>query len=293
VFEKTRNLKGLAFIHLSIARIYFSRANYDAAQENFLAALNFASAGNRQLLGQCYYGLSEVDMVWGNLESAESNLEHAMEEFIRTNVKIGQGNVLHRMGVLREFKGLPSSADLYEEALTLYRENNEVLGQANALQSIARQHSSRRQGIYDAIAICQAVGAGNSEAYSRTWLAMLLQSEGRLEEALQHLNATSQVTRRNGEIAHEAVSVIIRGIVLRRQAKEQWEETVRDGFALLMTRLSDREPQTEGFRNLQRYIMAKDPMTRQAAKERTREAWMRGRRHDLVRFWLELPLHPD
>jgi hypothetical protein len=186
------------------------------------------------------------------------------------------------------------AAENLKEALVLYQRAKSKLGSANTVDTLASL-----ERVYDvdqvrqSIATYRLIGAADSEAGTRNFLAFLLQSREDLESALSELDEAVTVARRAGEVSMEAVSIIVRGIVQRRSGDVRWRNTVLEGFALLETTFKGDESEAEGAPHLKDYILAETQAARAAARELAREAWLRRRRPDLVRFWLELPLHND
>lgn len=296
LYEHAKRFDFVADLSQALADIFLERENYSIARKLYMDALNMATFAKRwTTVANCHKGLGDVEGQDGNIFEARKHYVSSLEKYREVKSINGQANATFRLAMLAEHCGAPEAEDLYERALDLYRAGGAVgaLGEANALGALGDIRNINFEScLRDVIGRYKLLGHGRNEATARIRLAILLQGDGRLVEALEELNEAFSVARRVGELAAEGVSMIVRGIVTRKEGAAGWRQMTLAGFELLWLKLSGSQPAAEGFRCLQEYLLAEDPLERQAAMERTREAWTRRLRHDLIRFWLRDPVHP-
>jgi tetratricopeptide (TPR) repeat protein len=271
-----------------------SRGQYDVAERLLLRALDSDPTGCARARGDWHLEIANMRLSRGNLETAEKHFQEARWHFDEAQVVDGQAKAVLGLAQISDREGAEEAEATYVRALDLCRQarlENEMAFISGALDSIRRNPGEAR--FHERIRSYRAGREERSEAYERALLALRLQADGRLEEARQQVEEAASIARRIADFSLEALSLIVMGVVLRVQGSPDWEPILEQGFDLLRSGAPDLYPQNEGYEQLHRYILARGPRAREEARERTREAWVRQRRHDLIRTWLELPLHPD
>jgi tetratricopeptide (TPR) repeat protein len=293
IYEALGQFKVISNIYYALAEINGLRGNYGPSLEGFRISLSIAKTlDDKLMIGNCYLGIAKINGQLGETEVAEDYVSRSLDHYKKAGSLYGQGHAAVGLAQLRDAMGCDDAEQAYGRALDLYRRGGYAAGQTRVLDLLDQLRCAhdidRLEGF---IHVYRNAGAADSEASARARLALILQAEDRLGEALSQADEALAIGRRIGDIDVEAMSLLVRAIVLRRQGNPDWEKELASGFALQAT-FNNQEPAHEGFAHLHDYILASDEPARRDARERTREAWTRRRRHDLIRNWLELPLHP-
>jgi tetratricopeptide (TPR) repeat protein len=292
VYGRTNDLRRLVSVHAMTADVYLTRDDIDKAKAHFTAGLHLATAARLALTqGNCYSGLGRIEELIGSGSLAEKYFRSALEKYREINDRLGEANTLSYLATIRLGAGDSEAEILFEQAHELYERCGDAMGIITSSRDLAEyRRTDLVPTLRQAIQSYHQLGTPGVEATARNRLAFLLQSTGSYQEAIIELDESSRLARSVADVSLEAVSMIIRGVTLRRIADATWETAIADGFTLLRTTLRRDDRTRAGYEELERYLTATDEGSREAARKRTHCAWERAGKLDYCRDWLELSI---
>jgi PAS domain S-box-containing protein len=158
-------------------------------------------------LGRLHYHLARPDRAQACLSEALAllpRLDDAPRERLAPKIRMGMGNVFWRLGEYAE------ALEHYLQALALYRDAGDVLGEANLLNNMGMVYGVTGEyehalDVYrQALSIYEAHGRSSGYGLALNNIAMVYVASGEYERALEHAERSLALAR---EITHRSMEV--------------------------------------------------------------------------------------